>query len=273
MKNKIAQTALIEKARTTKPLVHHITNYVSVNDCANITLAIGGSPIMADAIEEIADIVGISSSVVLNIGTLNTTTLKSMIAAGKKANELDIPVIFDPVGAGASTFRNKAVEDILKEIKPAIIKGNISEICYIAGFKPHTRGVDASPNNLEYTEIKSMIEDLARKFNCVIAVTGTIDFVSNGNKTISIKNGHSMLSQLTGTGCMCSSLIGVLSSMNKTKVFESTVTAMLSMGIAGEIAFENEGKNGSGSFHTALINAIGLMNTDMIVRRMVLDEI
>ena len=139
---------LLNEVRNKKPLVHNITNYVTVNDCANILLAIGASPIMADDIKEAADITKISSALVINIGTLNERTIESMIASGKKANELNIPVIFDPVGAGASEFRNETTKKILEEVKISVLRGNMSEIKFISGLESSTKGVDASESDI-----------------------------------------------------------------------------------------------------------------------------
>ena len=265
---------IIEKVRDLKPLVHHITNYVSVRDCANITLAIGASPIMSDAIEEVSDIVSISSSLVLNIGTLNERVIKSALEAGRIANNLGIPVILDPVGAGSSSFRNKTVEQIIKEIRLSVIRGNISEIRYIAGLESNTKGVDASDIDINdtYTDTKRVVRILSQNLNCVVAITGAVDVISDGNREVLIKNGHLMLSNLTGTGCMCSSLIGACCGAEPNSPLDATVTALLSMGISGEIAFEKGGSAGNGSFHTELMNAVSLMNADTITRRINLHE-
>ena len=134
---------LLNRLKNKKPLIHNITNYVTVNDCANILLAIGASPIMADDLKESADITSIASALVINIGTLNERTIESMIASGKKANELNIPVVLDPVGAGASSFRNETTKRILEEIKISVLRGNISEIKFIAGLESEKKGVDA----------------------------------------------------------------------------------------------------------------------------------
>ena len=141
--NTFMQTA-IQKVRLNAPLIHHITNYVTVNDCANITLAIGASPIMADDAQEVLEITTMSNALVLNIGTLNERTIVSMLLAGKKANELGIPIILDPVGAGASRFRNETVKKLLNDIHFSVIRGNISEMCFLAGLKSSTKSVDAS---------------------------------------------------------------------------------------------------------------------------------
>lgn len=260
---------LLEAVKGKKPLVHHITNYVTVNDCANIVLAIGASPIMADDIEEVGDIVTLASALVINTGTLNGRTVESMIAAGKRANELGIPVVLDPVGAGATLFRNKTVEKLLSVIKFAVIRGNMSEIKAISGLGSSTKGVDASEQdiieaeNLKYG--RSIGEKLSAELNCVVAITGATDIVSNGRKTYFVENGHKMLSAVTGTGCMCTSLIGAYCAVSK-DYLEAATAGVLTMGLAGEKAYEKltEGDIGSGSFRVNLIDCIyGLTGKDI----------
>lgn len=267
-------TKLIDWVRAKKPLVHHITNYVTVNDCANITLGIGGSPIMADAAEEAADIARIASAVVLNMGTLNERTIPSMIAAGRAANEADVPVMLDPVGAGASKLRNETVERLIREVRFSVVRGNISEIRFIAGLKSETKGVDASESDLENacSEAQDVAKALAKRLGCVVAITGATDVVSNGERVILIENGHPMLSCLTGTGCMCSSLIGCFLGAAPELPLEATVAALMCMGIAGEIAYQEAGQRGNGSFRVALHDAISRLNSEIIAGRARVDE-
>lgn len=263
---------LINNVRQAVPLVHHITNYVTVNDCANITLAIGASPIMADAIEEVAEIVAISSSLVLNIGTLNHRTIESMILAGKTANDKGIPVVFDPVGVGASALRNKTAQRILEQVKVSVLRGNISEMLYLSNLSSSTKGVDAHEDDLSSDAVK-VSGELARKLGCVVAITGAVDTISDGNRTMLVKNGHSALSKITGTGCMCSSLIGSFCGALPEKSFESAVTALLCMGIAGEIAFEKSGNVGNGAYRSSLHDAISNINADILESRAKLYEV
>ncbi|MDR3092238.1 MAG: hydroxyethylthiazole kinase [Clostridiales bacterium] len=263
---------LIEKVRAKKPLVHHITNYVTVNDCANVTLGIGASPIMADANEEAADIAGISQAVVLNMGTLNPRTARSMLIAGKAANLAGAPVVFDPVGAGASAYRNETAAALISEVKFAVIRGNISEIKYIAGLKSETKGVDAGEGDIDSADGQNIAKSLAKRLDCVIAITGATDIVSDGEKTALIKNGHSMLANLTGTGCMCTSLVGAFVGASPRAPFEAAVCAVLSMGIAGEIAYEKAGELGNGSFRAALHDAISKLDAATLEKKAKLSE-
>jgi len=264
---------LLKDVQHKKPLVHHITNYVTVNDCANVTLAIGASPIMADEVAEVAQITSISASLVLNMGTLNQRTVKSMIAAGKEANSQGIPVIFDPVGAGASNLRNQTAKMILKEIKCSVIRGNISEIRYLAGENAKTKGVDASEGDLsdDITESIEVAKSLAKKYNCVVAITGATDIISDGIQTISINNGHQMLGSVTGTGCMCTSLIASFSGATSNYLL-AAAAGILTISIAGEIAFDRAGKAGLGSYHMAIIDEISKLSDETICRRATLNE-
>ncbi len=259
---------LLQRVRDKKPLIHHITNYVTVNDCANITLAIGASPIMADALEEAADITRISSALVLNMGTLNRHTIASMLAAGQSAEEAGVPVIFDPVGAGASILRNETAFRLLNEVNISVLRGNISEMRFLAGLDAETKGVDASENDLRsIQEAMQVAKMLADKHNCVVAITGAVDVVSDGKEIICIQNGHPMLSTITGTGCMCTSLIGSFCGASSELLFEATAAALLSMGIAGEIAYERAGEKGNGSFRAALHDAVSRMDAEILDRR------
>ena len=262
---------LLKRLKKKKPLVHSITNYVTVNDCANILLAIGASPIMADDIRECKDITSISSSLVINIGTLNERTIESMIASGKKANELNIPVVFDPVGAGASEFRNETTKRILDEVKISVLRGNMSEIKFIAGLESETKGVDASDSdsNSSNEEGIKIAKTLAEKFDCTVAITGVDDIISDGYKSVIIENGTKMLSKITGTGCMTTALVGAYLGACEMKkdFFIAAVAGIISMGICGEIAEEKAGNIGLGSYHMAIIDAVSKLNTDIIVRR------
>jgi len=253
--------ALLNKVRENKPLVHHITNYVTVNDCANITLAIGASPVMADAAGEAADIAALAKAVVLNMGTLNERSIPSMIAAGKAANARGIPVVFDPVGAGASKLRDNTAASLIRKLKLSVIRGNISEIKFIAGLGSRTKGVDASDSDLAGAESAGQTaQALARKLGCVVVISGAVDTISDGAKIILVENGHPMLGNLTGTGCMCSSLIGSFCAAAPEEPLAAAAAAMMCMGIAGELAYESVGQRGSGSFRVALHDAVSRMD-------------
>lgn len=262
---------LLNRLKNKKPLIHNITNYVTVNDCANILLAIGASPIMADDLKESADITSIASALVINIGTLNERTIESMIASGRKANELNIPVVLDPVGAGASSFRNETTKRILEEIKISVLRGNMSEIKFIAGLESETKGVDASESDLksDSDEGVRVAKSLAKRFNCTVAITGVCDIVSDGEKSVTIENGTKMLSNVTGTGCMTTALVGGYLGACETKedLFIAAISGIVSMGICGEIAEERAGNIGLGSFHMAIIDAVSNLDEENLLNR------
>lgn len=266
-------TQLLEKLRAEKPLVHHITNYVTVNDCANITLGIGASPIMADSIREVDGITLVSKALVLNMGTLNERTVPSMLAAGKAANAAGIPVVFDPVGVGASGFRNETAAEILGAVKVSVLRGNISEIRYLAGLSAATKGVDAADSDLAVgDDAASVASAAAKRFGCVAAITGAVDVISDGGRELRVKNGHPMLSALTGTGCMCSSLIGSFCGADSGESLLACAGALLTMGIAGELAYERAGELGNGSFRAALHDAVSQMDGETLRGRAKLYE-
>lgn len=270
-KNKVV--SLINEVRRNVPLVHNITNYVTVNDCANAVLAIGASPIMADDINEAADITSISSALVINIGTLNVRTIESMIAAGKKANEIGIPVVFDPVGAGASNLRNSTTQRILEEVKADIIRGNLSEMSYIAGIDSSTKGVDSSEED-ESNDAVWVARNVAERYQCVSAITGARDIVSDGKRTVSLSNGVQYLSKVTGTGCMTSAIMGAYAGAaakcERYDYFHAACAAISSMSIAGEIAYEKVADKGTGSFHVAIIDQLSKMSEELMSERIIM---
>ncbi|WP_129598094.1 hydroxyethylthiazole kinase [Anaerophilus nitritogenes] len=262
---------LICDIRKKTPLIHNITNYVTVNDCANAILAIGASPIMADDASEVEEIVSIASALVINIGTLNERTIESMIIAGKKANKLHIPVIVDPVGAGASSLRNKTTREILSQVKIDVLRGNLSEISFVAGLSVSTKGVDTAKEDQknDATDIAKIVAD---KLSCVVGITGEVDTISDGVRVAKIANGNKLMTQVTGTGCMTSAIVGSFCGIT-TDYYTATVTGITAMGISGDIAFEKTGAVGTGSFHIGIIDALSNMNSDCFSERAKIDEI
>lgn len=256
------------------PIVHSITNYVTVNDCANIILASGGAPIMADDINEVEDITSLCSSLVINIGTLNERTIQSMIVAGKKANELNHPVILDPVGAGASKLRNDTAITLMQEVKFAIIRGNISEIKFLASGNSNTKGVDADANDAVSADnldsIVNFAQNLSKSTGAVIAITGATDIVADSTKAYIINNGHPLMSKVTGTGCMLTTVIGSFVGANKDNILEATACAVSAMGVCGELAFEKLQKidGGTNTYRTLIIDFMSKMNNDILKGRM-----
>lgn len=267
--SKVAE--LLSEVRNIKPLIHNITNYVTVNDCANALLAIGASPIMADDIGEAADITAISSALVINIGTINHRTVEAMLCSAQKANELGIPIVFDPVGAGASALRNSITETILSKVKISVLRGNMSEMSFLAGLGSTTKGVDASEKDINSKEGVAIATTLSNRLGCVVAITGAIDIICDRERVVTISNGHKMLSNVTGTGCMTTALIGSFCGVTKDS-FKAAIGGVASMSIAGEIAFEKAGNKGTGSFHISIIDAISKLNENVILERAKIDE-
>jgi len=258
---------IYENVRKGCPLIHNITNYVTVNDCANIVLACGASPIMADDKDEVAEITTICSGLNINIGTLNSRTIDSMLIAGKKANELGHPVVLDPVGAGASKLRTDTAMKLLEEVKFTVIRGNISEIKTLASGNGSTKGVDAdvadkvTEENLD--EVVAFAKAFARKTGAVIAITGAIDIVADAKKAYCIYNGEPMMSSITGTGCQLSAMTAVFVTADMENPLEATAAAVSAMGLAGEIAYKRLSEaDGNSTYRNYIIDAIYRMTPE-----------
>lgn len=257
----------LRQVREKAPLVHNITNYVTVNDVANVILASGASPIMADDEMEVEEITSICQALNINIGTLNHRTIQSMILAGKKANELNHPVVLDPVGVGASRLRTSTALNLIKEVRFTVIRGNISEIKTLALGSGVTQGVDA---NLVDTVTKDNLvasiefaKEFAKKYQCMVAITGAIDLVSDGTKCYVIYNGKPQMSRITGTGCQLSGLLAGFLAANRENFLEATVAAVCMMGVAGEIAWKNMGdSDGNSTYRNRIIDAIYKMTEE-----------
>ncbi|HZX44853.1 MAG TPA: hydroxyethylthiazole kinase [Candidatus Nanoarchaeia archaeon] len=233
---------LLEKVRKQKPLVHHITNWVTIYDCANMTRAFGALPVMAHAKEEAADMVKIAGALVLNIGTLTTELIESMIIAGKAANQKGIPVVLDAVGVGATKMRDDKAAELLGAVHVDIIKGNGSEIARLAGESVQTKGVES-------TSVEGNLIEIAKKLatarKATVVITGAEDIITNGSETYLCKNGHKMMGSIVGTGCMAASIIGAFAAVEKDHT-KAAAAALACFGIAGELAARNS--NGPGSF-------------------------
>lgn len=256
---------VVEKVREKQPIVFHITNTVTINDCANITLAMGASPLMSFCEEELEDILSFSSSLVINIGTMDKPMRDMVVKAGQIANRLGKPVILDPVGVGASAMRKNLVEDLIKNVKFAVIKGNMAEIKSIAGMKNDSnRGVD-SVEELENAD--EIAKDLALRLNTVIALTGKQDIVTDGEKVAKINNGTPILGKVTGTGCMSASLVGSTCGATD-NYFVGATTAIAIMGISGEIAESGLIKGqGNASLRVGIIDSVYNMNEEIFNSR------
>lgn len=252
---------MFENVRQKSPLIHSITNYVTVNDCANLLLACGASPIMADEPEEAADITAVCGGLTINIGTLNRRTIPAMFAAGKRANELGHPVVLDPVGAGASKLRTDTALKLMEQVKFSVVRGNISEVKTLACGSASTRGVDAAAadaimaDNLD--EAVSFAKEFAARTGAVIVITGAIDIVADKERAFCIRNGHPMMSAITGTGCQLSALTAAFVTANPEQTLEAAAAAVCAMGLCGEIAHRRlTESDGNASYRNYIIDAM-----------------
>lgn len=233
--------ANLKRIRETSPLVQNITNYVVMNNTANALLAIGASPIMAHAVEEMEEMASITSALVINIGTLSHSWVEGMILAGETAKSQGKPVILDPVGAGATSYRTKTCLQIIHECKPDIIRGNGSEIMALVNSDIKTKGVDSSASSDSAVEAAKY---LANKYAAVVVISGETDYITDGNSIIEVKNGSPLMTKVTGLGCTSSALVGAFAAVNPNYIVASA-SAMAIMGIAGEIAAAKSHGNGS----------------------------
>lgn len=291
---------LLSKIKATKPLIHNITNYVTANDCANILLGVGASPIMADDITEVEEITALCNALVINIGTLNHRTIESMHLAGNTANQLKLPILLDPVGISVSKLRTHTALELIRKLKPTIIKGNLTEIKALHALmcpKPientsdqahsngselskqtnihesSSRGVDALESDcITDTTQKhyiKIVRELSTYFDgTVIVATGSVDLVSTEKITYLVYNGHKSMNSVTGTGCMLSSLMGAFSAMANQQL-EAALMATVMMGVAGEIAFETcqSAQLGTGSLRVFIHDAISQMTPEILEQR------
>jgi len=248
----------VQKIRETSPVVHNITNYVVMNNTANALLALGASPVMAHAEEEVSDMVGIASALVINIGTLNRAWVKSMGLAMKAARKKGIPVVLDPVGAGATPYRSRTVRELVKAVIPEIIRGNASEIMAMADGMTRTRGVDSLASSRHALDVATQ---LALDLGAVICISGEMDYIVDSKRIIQVRNGHPMMPKVTGLGCTATALCGAFAAVEKDWV-AAAVSAMAVMGVAGEMAGEN--CPGPGSFQVRFLDALySLTERDM----------
>lgn len=251
----------LDNVREKTPLVHNITNYVTVNDVANMLLACGGSPIMSDEPDDVEDITSICGGLNINIGTLNRRSIEGMFRAGKKANELGHVVLLDPVGAGASALRTNTALELMQELDLTVIRGNISEIKTLALGSGTTKGVDADvadavteenlPQSIEF------VKAFARASHAVVAVTGAIDLVSDGEKCYVIRNGRAEMGKITGTGCQLSGLMTAFLVANPEEPLEAAAAAVCAMGVAGEIGWKHmQSCDGNSTYRNRIIDAV-----------------
>jgi hydroxyethylthiazole kinase len=237
--------------RERKPLVHQITNYVVMNETANATLALGALPVMAHAVEEVEEMVGFASALVLNIGTLSPRWVDAMLLAGRAATTRGIPVVLDPVGAGATTYRTETARRVLDEVDVTVLRGNAGEVATLVGVEAEVRGVESIGAGDEPAELARVA---GRRLGVIASVTGPVDHVSDGSSVLSVANGHALLGTVSGTGCMSTAITGCFLAAKPDAPLEAAAEALAAFGVAGEDAADGAG--GPGTFHARLYDAL-----------------
>lgn len=251
---------LLSDIRAKRPLVHHITNTVTINDCANITLCIGAAPVMAEAPEEVEEMVSMANALVLNIGTLSRQQVVSMLDAGRRANACNVPIILDPVGAGATRMRTDSARLLLDQIHVSVLKGNAGEIGVLAGAGGTVRGVDSQGASGDAIAIARAF---AEEEGMTVVISGVTDIVADGTRVLLVENGHAMMGRLSGTGCMAASLVGAFAAVCPDHVV-SSAAALAAFGIAGERAAVRA--SGPYSFRTALFDELAALRPGDLAR-------
>lgn len=266
-----------DNVHQTTPLVHCITNYVTVNDCANVLLGIGGSPIMSDEAADVVDIQTICGGLVLNIGTLNMQTIEGMKAAAACAAQLAHPMVLDPVGAGASKLRTETASMLLDTYPISVVRGNMSEIKALAGAANATRGVDVNPDDVVTLDNLSASIEFARSFarqsNTIVAITGAIDIVADAHAAYAISNGTPLMGKITGSGCMLTCVVAAYVVANPQAYMDAVVAAVSAMGVSGEIAAARmRSGDGNGSFRMCLLDALSTLSADVLEENARIEE-
>jgi hydroxyethylthiazole kinase len=264
----IASGETLRTLREQKPLVHQITNYVVMNETANATLALGALPVMAHAREEVEEMVGLASSLVLNIGTLSSRWIESMLLAGAAATARGIPVVLDPVGAGATEYRTQTSHRILDLVGVTVLRGNAGEVATLIGAAAEVRGVESMSTG---TPAADLAREAAQRLGVIASVTGPVDHVSDGSRVLAVSNGHELLSTVTGTGCMSSALTGCFLAAKPDEPLEAAAEALASFGVAAEDAADGAG--GPGTFHARLYDALYALDPATLDGRVQIEEL
>jgi hydroxyethylthiazole kinase len=249
--SKLSTGADLAAIRERKPLVHQITNYVVMNETANATLALGALPVMAHAREEVEEMAALAGALVLNIGTLSPPWVEAMRAAGCAANTAGVPIVLDPVGAGATTYRTETAKRLLDELDVAVLRGNAAEIATLAGREAEIRGVESLGASDSAAELAGAA---AQDLDVVAAVTGAVDHVSDGQRVLAVANGDPLLASITGSGCMATAITGCFLAVRADEPLAAAAEALVAFGVAGELAARDA--KGPGSFHAALYDAL-----------------
>lgn len=251
----------LENVRKNHPLIHCITNYVTVNDVANMILAAGGSPIMADEPCEAAEITEKCNGLVLNMGTISPRRAQAYLNAGIAASRAGHPVVLDPVGLGISTYRRETAEKILREVTLTVIRGNLSEILTLATGENSGRGVDAVSSSMDEEQLITLLKETAGRMHCILCISGETDYVCDEKKCYVIHNGRSEMSRITGTGCQLTGLIAAFVSANKGNETEACAAAVCTMGLAGEFGYSHlQSYEGNASYRNRIIDAVYCMD-------------
>jgi len=258
----LAPGATLGRIRAGKPLVHQITNYVVMNETANATLALGALPVMAHAVEEVEEMVGLAGALVLNIGTLSSHWIEAMKLAGRAANERGTPVVLDPVGAGATRYRTDTARSLLSELDVAVLRGNAGEVATLVGVEAEVRGVESIAAGGAPAELARQAADT---LGLVASVTGPVDHVSDGERVLAISNGHELLAAVSGTGCMSTAITGSFLAAKPEQPLEAAAEALVAFGVAGEDAAV--GARGPGTFHAGLYDALAGLDPDTLDER------
>jgi hydroxyethylthiazole kinase len=254
--------AALRDIRERKPLIHQITNYVVMNETANATLAIGALPVMAHAVEEVEEMASVAGALVLNIGTLSRHWIEAMLLAGKAANAAGVPVVLDPVGVGATAFRTDTSKKILDAVDLAIVRGNAAEVAALAGLAAEIRGVESIGVEASAPEIA---RTAASRLGVVASVTGPVDHVSDGSRTLAVGNGDALLATITGSGCMASAITGCFAAVRRDEPVAAAAFALAAVGVAAEAAAQ--GAQGPGTFHARLYDALYALAPDALDER------
>jgi hydroxyethylthiazole kinase len=245
----------LARIRERKPLVHQITNYVVMNETANATLALGALPVMAHAVEEVEEMVGLAGALVLNIGTLSPPWIEAMVLAGRAANERGVPVVLDPVGTGATRYRTDTARGLLRELDVTVLRGNAGEVATLVGVEAEVRGVESIAAG---GDAAGLARAAAATLGLVASVTGAVDHVSDGERTIAVANGHELLAAVSGTGCMASAITGAFVAAKPDRPLEAAAEALVAFGVAGEDAAAEA--RGPGTFHAGLYDALAALD-------------
>jgi hydroxyethylthiazole kinase len=263
----VSPGATLRALRERKPLVHQITNYVVMNETANATLSLGALPVMAHAREEVEEMTRLAGALVINIGTLSPHWVEAMLVAGKTANAAGIPVVLDPVGAGATTYRTETARRILDEVDVAVLRGNAGEVATLVGVEAEVRGVESMATGGEPADL---VRAAAKDLGLVASVTGAVDHVSDGERVLAVANGHGLLGAVSGTGCMSSAITGCFLAAKKDEPLAAAAEALAAFGVAGEDAARDA--KGPGSFHVNLYDALAGLDPNALDERANISE-